>query len=801
MKKLNLTIILVLLLAVLMLSMVACTPDTPVDPDDGTDDTPPTPDPITFTVKFDSKGGTGIEGYTGIEFGQTVKEPTTKPTKSGYIFSGWTLSNGDKVDFDLYTVHSNVTFFASWTAKTYDIPAYFTDENRKDVILDMQGNSVSEYYGDVFSVANSTLEQVDLGGISTWTTTFSLSYESTNASGQSLPVPTTTKPGDRFMYWYYYEGDEIVPLTQTLPQGSTKQTIPLLNGYKYDGSRTIYPMWYSALDNITVKFNAGRDDITISTADITIKEGDHINAPDTPSVSGFDFNKWTYISIDEDENEVVNDMTFYTDPSSHGTHITTDLATDGVFNLYANWTKRIEINSANDWTGLDTTDKDVQSANIYLMQNIDLGDYTTIFDGLNPFSGVFDGQGHSIAYDIFNPTTGYNALVGVNEGVIKGLVIDTPIIDIQNSDAAEIFYTGFVAGISSGTISGIEINAPTMSIKLDETKTIYAGGVAGINYGEISSVKIASVPHISTQGKLGFVGGIVGHNASGALTSISCDDYFVSGNFAGNGYAGIVAGKITYGDCSKISITGSCVSLFAESSAYAGGVAGYIANNTIEECALANCTVTVQGDDTLSKKAYAGGLVGEGGSAIRNTSLSAVSVQAYSDELSVAGGLVGVNYCEIGNRGQIQYTVATGSVHAESMGTIYVGGLCGQQSAAASSSSGVLAYVYGEFNVSATRMAENPEDVTVKIGKAFGSYDSSTYKNVYVADSSTISIDEVEYNKDDNQYPVTTHQEITEITAGFETIQNAQWIDKNLKLDSEIWIVTDGSYPTLKFAS
>ena len=86
MKKLNLTIILVLLLAVLMLSMVACTPDTPVDPDDGTDDTPPTPDPITFTVKFDSKGGTGIEGYTGIEFGQTVKEPTTKPIRLYFLW-------------------------------------------------------------------------------------------------------------------------------------------------------------------------------------------------------------------------------------------------------------------------------------------------------------------------------------------------------------------------------------------------------------------------------------------------------------------------------------------------------------------------------------------------------------------------------------------------------------------------------------------------------------------------------------------------------------------------------------------
>ena len=74
MKKINLKLLLIVVLAVLMLSLVACNEPAPIDPP--TDDTPAddTPAPVTFTVTFDSKGGTGIEGYKDVEFGQQVAE-------------------------------------------------------------------------------------------------------------------------------------------------------------------------------------------------------------------------------------------------------------------------------------------------------------------------------------------------------------------------------------------------------------------------------------------------------------------------------------------------------------------------------------------------------------------------------------------------------------------------------------------------------------------------------------------------------------------------------------------------------
>ena len=796
MKKNFLKLTLILLMTILVLSLVACDPATPT-PDDDSDVTPVDPDPITFTVTFDSKGGTQIEGYTGVEFGQTVPAPAYNPTKTGYIFDGWALTNGDPVDFDTYTVHSNVTFFATWKAKTYNITAYMTDEGRKDQILDLNTNTVSEYYGDIFAVDNSTLEQVDLDGVSVWRANFTLSYESTISSTQSLPVPKTTKANDRFMYWYYYDGDTIVPLTETLAQGSQKTTIALKDGYNYDGSRTIYPMWYSALDNITVTFNSGRDDIAISIADITLKDGDHIAKPTSPEAVGYDFNKWTYILKDKDNNDVVCDMSFYLDPSQHGTHITMDMTTDGVFTLYGNWTKHIEINSASDWTSLDITNEEVQSANIYLMNDIELNDYTTIFNTSNPFSGVFDGNEHTITINITGGSEGCFALIGVNEGVVKRLTLTGSQIT-ASPEENDIVYAGLVAGISRGTITGVSVSLSSLVISAP-TNTCYVGGVVGANYGEISNVQTLSNAGITLTANKGYVGGVVGLNASGFVIGANITDLDIVGSATTDLCAGFVAGKINYGDTEEIVIANSELNISASQSAYAGGIAGSIANNTASNCSLSNCNIII-GEETVGDNAYAGGVVGEGGSAIRNVSLDAVNVTITSNNITVAGGVVGINFCEGGNRGQIQFVVAKGSVSATSGKKVYVGGISGQQNAGASSSNGAVAYVYSEFNVSASTL-EGATLITVKIGKAFGSLDkSTTCQNVFVTDNTTLAFDDVVYNADDKQFDVTIHTAIQQITPSYETIQNATWVSKQLKLDSNIWVVADGTYPTLKIA-
>ena len=806
MKKTVAIFTIIFVLATLLMCFVACNPTPPQDTPSDDDPVVDTPAPVTFTVSFDSKGGTAIEGYKNVEFGQTVPAPEYNPTKSGYEFNGWTLTNGDAVDFDTYTVYSNVTFFASWKAKSYDLTAYLTDEKVKDNILGLTSGTVADYYSASVSMPNGdkyALRDTVVDGVTVKTLTFPLSYESTNASTQTLPVPTTNNGSDRFMYWYYYEGDTIVPLTKTLAKGSTAQSIELLKGYKYDGARTLYAMWYSALENVTVKFNSGMDGQTISTPDVNLKDGDYLEEPASPQLAGYDFDKWTYFDtkdgkyvLDDDLNKVVKDMAFYTSPASQGIQITSDIAVDGVFNLYANWTKRVEINSANDWTSLDDSDPTVQSANIYLMSSVTFDNYVVKFAGDNSFKGVFDGCGNSVTYTISSDNQ-HLAFIGNNEGTIKSLCVSATInLDSQNKDLHH--YAGAVASVSSGVISAVDVNV--FNLTITALGDVYAGGIVADNKGELSGSKVAVVA-ISAKGKDVYAGGVVGINKSGFVKAVSL--YSASSALidaeGDTVYAGVFAGKVNAGAFTECSATGATITAVASSNAYAGGVAGKILNNSVEKIALFDATISAKG-----RGAYAGGVVGEGGSALRHVSLSNVSVNAEATSSAVAGGFVGSNFCESGNRGQIQYSVFKGNVSASSAtGKVYAGGIAGQQNAGDSSTNGAVAYVYAEANLSVTGAPEQ-----CKFGKAFGIYDSKTVcANVYASSNSTLALNGVDYDKESKNFDVTNRSDVEEVVPGHETIENASWINTKLKLNATspqnapVWIVTDGTYPTLAFVA
>ena len=68
------------------------------------------PIPTTYTVTFDSKGGSAVAAQT-IEEGQKATK-TADPTKDGYTFKGWTL-NGSAYDFST-PVTDNITLVATW---------------------------------------------------------------------------------------------------------------------------------------------------------------------------------------------------------------------------------------------------------------------------------------------------------------------------------------------------------------------------------------------------------------------------------------------------------------------------------------------------------------------------------------------------------------------------------------------------------------------------------------------------------------------------------------------------------------
>ena len=75
--------------------------------------------PITYTVTFDSNGGSEVEPVTGVEYGHAIPKPED-PTLADHIFLGWTL-NDRPYNFES-GVTSDITLVAQWRSdKAYSV--------------------------------------------------------------------------------------------------------------------------------------------------------------------------------------------------------------------------------------------------------------------------------------------------------------------------------------------------------------------------------------------------------------------------------------------------------------------------------------------------------------------------------------------------------------------------------------------------------------------------------------------------------------------------------------------------------
>jgi uncharacterized repeat protein (TIGR02543 family) len=78
--------------------------------------------PNTYTVTFNSKGGSDVQPVTKLKYGDKVTKPSD-PTKSDSEFAGWfkeeTLTN--EWNFTTDTVTRNITLYANWIGKDEDV--------------------------------------------------------------------------------------------------------------------------------------------------------------------------------------------------------------------------------------------------------------------------------------------------------------------------------------------------------------------------------------------------------------------------------------------------------------------------------------------------------------------------------------------------------------------------------------------------------------------------------------------------------------------------------------------------------
>ena len=165
---------------------------------------------------------------------------------------------------------------------------------------------------------------------------------------------------------------------------------------------------------------------------------------------------------------------------------------------------------------------------------------TPIGNYQNPFTGTFDGQGHTISgLYLNNSSHSYVGLFGKNIGTIKN-------VGVVDSYFMGHYFVGGVCGYNYGTITGC-YNTGTVSYSNN-----YVGGVCGINEAWYENASITNCYNTGTVSGSSNVGGVCGDNVAKLnFTATITNCYYNSENYTGNavnnegGTATKVEGKTT----------------------------------------------------------------------------------------------------------------------------------------------------------------------------------------------------------------------------------------------------------------
>lgn len=230
-------------------------------------------------------------------------------------------------------------------------------------------------------------------------------------------------------------------------------------------------------------------------------------------------------------------------------------------------------------------------------------EWTPIATSASPYTGIFDGQNHTISGLYFNQENSYDVgLFGRNNGKIA----NAGILDSYFYGTSKVGgmcgnnYTGTISNCyNTGSVSGIGT----------------AGGVSGYNYTG-SIINCYNTGNVS--GSSGFVGGVSGYNSKGTIINS-----YNAGSVSGLEYVGGVSGYNDGGTITNCYNTGSSVS----GSGYVGGVNGR------NQGTITNCYNT---SSVSGKERYVGGVIG------RNES-NATITNCYYDSAIYTGNAIGAN--------------------------------------------------------------------------------------------------------------------------------------------------------------
>ncbi len=315
--------------------------------------------------------------------------------------------------------------------------------------------------------------------------------------------------------------------------------------------------------------------------------------------------------------------------------------------------------------------------------------FTPLGNPWAPFTGTFDGKGHTISNFVWNKqeVTG-PGLFGCSGGTIRNLKLQNSRLPID----ADTNYVGSLVGWNTiyGTVSNITVKDVVVQGGADVggivgrndgtitncsaanvavTNPIYGGGIAGTNRGSIRNCTVlSSTISCSSDG-----GGITGISEQDILESrqrqpVVTNCTVRSTTVTGHGPIGGLIGAINADFKAGVTLSNSIVEDSAirgirgiDSSDDIGGGVGYVMGGVVGNCRVLR--TIVEGDNNV------GGFAGESGDGQITDSTASATVTS-TGQGQIYGGFIGRN------EGMVNRCTASGSTNDKNVGTM-TGGFVG----------------------------------------------------------------------------------------------------------------------------
>ena len=270
--------------------------------------------PNTYTVSYNANGGSGAPSSQTKTYGVTLTLSSTKPTRTGYTFLGWsTSSTATSASYSAggnFTTNASTTLYAVWSINTYTVSYNANGGSGAP-------SSQTKAYGTALTLSSTkpTRTGYTFLGWSTSSTATSATY----SAGGSY---TSNSSATLYAVWsvntytvsYNANGGSGAPSSQTKTYGVTltlSSTKPTRTGYTFKGwatsstatsatysaggsytsnsSITLYAVW--SINTYTVSYNANGGSGAPSSQTKTY--GSTLTlSPTKPTRSGYDFLGW-----------------------------------------------------------------------------------------------------------------------------------------------------------------------------------------------------------------------------------------------------------------------------------------------------------------------------------------------------------------------------------------------------------------------------------------------------------------------------------------------------------------------------